>query len=557
MATYEQFYKKVGTRLIRNFINPIVVDSSTFIFPTDSVLHWFKVSNILETFNKTTTYFNKASSVTILPVLKYNHVNPIGQPVDINRDEDILKTLAKSEKSFKILKPKDSINSVGNNVLLTYSYGGLTNNYKYTPHPLALVYKFNNSLETTVNNINNTTTNKFIFLNIDIPFNLLSRESLDKYSRGINANDLKKIITPSNLMLIELWKLLNPSLRKNSILDKLNPLVIPNVNILFTIDNKVTVVNLNILLSLVKDYNINTPLQKLNFDQVQQILYIHLYNVINLKPIRESNIKEIIASDVVVGVNGSIEEDNNVDLEDILKNDIIEQDDDLDLSSITDYEDFDDSYGEELMNNDLEELGYEIETDKLNLNMDEIVEFETLDDVLYNENDIELLKIKIEKLAESKVITSSNKKSALEVINKQQVSKDPYGNSKLVETLDISKDSYDVDNNKLNITDNKVVFDKRMNANTIKALDKTYLDNQYKKDIVRMVYGIQSSGILITDYSVVVDENLLGATEEHKISVKTLTGRASTLKLYLPKIESNGNFKLSGNTYYMRKQRAD
>lgn len=557
MATYEQFYKKVGTRLIRNFINPIVVDSSTFIFPTDSVLHWFKVSNILETFNKTTTYFNKASSVTILPVLKYNHVNPIGQPVDINRDEDILKTLAKSEKSFKILKPKDSINSVGNNVLLTYSYGGLTNNYKYTPHPLALVYKFNNSLETTVNNINNTTTNKFIFLNIDIPFNLLSRESLDKYSRGINASDLKKIITPSNLMLIELWKLLNPSLRKNSILDKLNPLVIPNVNILFTIDNKVTVVNLNILLSLVKDYNINTPLQKLNFDQVQQILYIHLYNVINLKPIRESNIKEIIASDVVVGVNGSIEEDNNVDLEDILKNDIIEQDDNLDLSSITDYEDFDDSYGEELMNNDLEELGYEIETDKLNLNMDEIVEFETLDDVLYNENDIELLKIKIEKLAESKVITSSNKKSALEVINKQQVSKDPYGNSKLVETLDISKDSYDVDNNKLNITDNKVVFDKRMNANTIKALDKTYLDNQYKKDIVRMVYGIQSSGILITDYSVVVDENLLGATEEHKISVKTLTGRASTMKIYLPRIETNGNFKLSGNTYYMRKQRGD
>lgn len=45
-----------------------------------------------------------------------------------------------------------------------------------------------------------------------------------------------------------------------------------------------------------------------------------------------------------------VEEDtNNVDLNDILENDIIEQDDDIDLSAITDYEDFDDSY-DELMN---------------------------------------------------------------------------------------------------------------------------------------------------------------------------------------------------------------
>ena len=73
MATYEQFYKKVGTRLIRNFLNPIVIDSNTFIFPTDSILHWVKVSNVIETFNKNTFYFSKAKNVTISPVLTYTH----------------------------------------------------------------------------------------------------------------------------------------------------------------------------------------------------------------------------------------------------------------------------------------------------------------------------------------------------------------------------------------------------------------------------------------------------------------------------------------------------
>lgn len=43
-----------------------------------------------------------------------------------------------------------------------------------------------------------------------------------------------------------------------------------------------------------------------------------------------------------------------------------------------------------------------------------------------NENSIDLLKIKIEKLADS-AITTSNKKSVIEVLNKQETIKDPYG----------------------------------------------------------------------------------------------------------------------------------
>lgn len=557
MSNYDQFYKKLGTRMIRHFLEPIVIDANTFIFPSDSVLHWFKVTNVIETINKKISYLSTSKSVTVSPVLTYNPKNIVGNPVSVKKDNEIIKIMAKAEKSYKILKPNELSNNIPNNVLHVYSYGGLNHNQKYVPHQLALLYKFNNTLHTLVETINNTPTGKNVFINIDIPFNMLNRNSLDKYSKGISAADLKKIVSANNLMVIELWKLLNPSTRKDSILNNINTNMLDKVDLLFTIDNKVTVVKLQLLLSLVKDYNINTPLQRLEYGQVQQLLYILMYNINNLKPIRESMLKESSFTDLVIQGSGDVEKNaKSVDLDDIINNDIIEEDD-IDLSAITDYEDFDDSYGDELTNTDLEDFQIETSADRMNLDMDDIVEFEDLDSILYNENDIELLKIKIEKLAQSKVITNNNKKSALEILDKQATTNDPYGKGKLKDTLDISKDNYNINEDDVTIKDTNVVFDKRMNKNTIKALDKVYLDNQYKKDLIRMVYGIQSSGVLVTDYEITKEESILGSTEEHKISLKTLTGRASTIKLYLPTIDANGSFTLSGNKYIMRKQRSD
>ena len=52
MADFNTQYNRVGITLIRHFLEPRIISSSTYTFPDDSKLFWFKPTDGLEKIDK-------------------------------------------------------------------------------------------------------------------------------------------------------------------------------------------------------------------------------------------------------------------------------------------------------------------------------------------------------------------------------------------------------------------------------------------------------------------------------------------------------------------------
>lgn len=163
---------------------------------------------------------------------------------------------------------------------------------------------------------------------------------------------------------------------------------------------------------------------------------------------------------------------------------------------------------------------------------------------------------KIDYLRENKLIDKKNATKMKDIIEKQAKAKDPYNSGQTIEQmLDDEKDKLDLELDKITITDNKVVFDKSYNNDTANVLRKEYLKNQYHKDIIRCIYSIQNSDIIVENYDITTVEDGMGTLEEHNISLRTLDNKSHTVKFFLPLIKDNGEITINNQNYMQRFQR--
>lgn len=87
--------------------------------------------------------------------------------------------------------------------------------------------------------------------------------------------------------------------------------------------------------------------------------------------------------------------------------------------------------------------------------------------------------------------------------------------------------------------------------------DKQYINKLLRKDILACVKAVESSDIIIKDYSVEVQRSSLGAYEVHKVVLKPYRGKESPVYFRIPVINSEGEYVASGIRYRMKKQRTD
>lgn len=170
------------------------------------------------------------------------------------------------------------------------------------------------------------------------------------------------------------------------------------------------------------------------------------------------------------------------------------------------------------------------------------------------------LRKQLNNLKDNGVLSSKQEKELLETLNDQDSHKSPYeelGDSKISELLNIDNDSEVDELKEYTVADNKTVIDKGFNKKTIEGFDKQYIPRTMKKDAVRTVYSIQNAGMIVKNYYVERSDNILDKNERHVIEIKPLNGQPSTVSIILPKVEEDGTFKMSGNTYRMRKQRVE
>ena len=596
MLDYDRFYRMYGTRLLRDLVTPKVISASTFEFPRNSVLYHFGVSDVFSYVTKKDYFLQNAKKIVCSPRVEYKG-DTIGsfQRVTSVNPNTFISDMARKEKRITFRKIGQGKIGVTDQHLIDMYYGMLNGMHRYSMHPLNRYYKFHNVFTTVITELATGLANeqdlkvsRHRFIVIDLPRELPTRPELDRYAKNMTSAYLKELDNYRYLNVIEFWKFLTPDLKENSVLGKIPTNILDRIDILFTIDGKISVCNLGLLAYLVKEYNYTISregiendavvltqedidagisvedfkiTQKYSAEVVRKIFYLYLYRVINNIEKKALNTNKQL-SKMVVSASGD-DEGDIVNIDKVLNDNVLDKEEsNIKRASVRTGSLKDEDTGEQ----DQIDMDYDdaidfdaVDAKETITNKTHVKEFKDLEE-LYKDQDDYLTKLdeEIKAMKDSGLMSKKEASNCEETLKTQVHLPSPYSSKvKLKDVLDRSKDNYDLAKGEDDISDTKSVLDKSYNKKTVSVLTKKYLNEQYRKDIVRMVYALQNHGIIIENYDITETENYMGGLETHVIDLKMLTGKKSKISFLLPKVNEDGEIKLSGNNYMLRTLRTE
>jgi len=614
---YNQWYLSIGLRKKVNFLNPLIIDGNTFFLPKNSTLHFNTFSENLAGPTSKDFLFAAERKVVVNNMLKYSGA-PIGNfrlASGVN-SESVSRKL-KLERGKNSIVFADKANKVSDTELLVYNYNSLLSSYIYTNHPVVLFYKWNNTMDTIVNNINNNleNTRRNQFLLLEIPNSIPKKDTLIEKSKkeDMNKQTLEIFNTYKLLMLLDIWKYLNLDLHYDSKLSKIDSNKLHRVNILFKYKNKYIVLNMAVLFHMANLYSLydkmelpdnkkeyDVSISKLDFKQARAALIL-LFNkaiengAMSFAELEQgntdaSNLKMANGAlnlTVLKATNARNDDDVELD-EDLLEemnNDYsapISELPDITISEKEDEEeDIDGDFNfDSEEDNDLEEELKSVELTAMEEEVDE--DFNTLESIMIEDKTQTRNSIleKIKKASSNGEISKNMSDNLLNIVENMDQLPSPYiGEDRFLgEMLDVKKEDIllkdeefvipaisfkDILNsNKIDKKTRDIILDyskdlEIYNKEVLKPLTKHYVEKLHKRYLVSSVYKMQEAGLIMTDYKVTVDEDSLGAYELHTFETTTLKGKKNKNTIKLPTLNSAGQFNMSGNTYSLRKQSGD
>lgn len=551
MIKYEVLYKKIGFRKVLHLIEPIVVDGKEFTFPRNSILFWYKTSDVPVSISKDYGYLAnlKKPYINTRMEIKGDTLGSL-RHLSIPSTKQI-KNLKEHEKSFKFLKPDVKKISLSSNTLLVYNYGNLNYNYRYSPNPLNNYYKWYNSFLTMVVDANsvNSGSNRIKFITIDLPAAIPAKNEIEHFLININKGSLDTLINYKYFNLLEIFRFLSLKHREKSLLYKNIPIEEwENVNFMFTYNGNITLVNMKMLGTLLKDSGVESKIKSYKEETVIKIMIIFFNKILeevghSLAEVDDGKVKSN-TSNIVDVIKDDTDVQNVVNLDDVIKNELVHK---------TDVEDADDT---DIISDTISK----VDTDAVlaDTTNDKVL---TDEEIMYSKDGDAQEKIlgDIHALKDNKLVTKNEFDKVSSIIKNQDKMPSPFKEDKktLKEARTYTSDEIKINSKDTALPDNAVVLDKTMNFDSLGTLDKKYLKDTYKKDLINTVYSLQKASVVIEDYEVTENKNVLGGIQTHTMKIKPLNGSASTIKVNLPIIDKDGSFKLSGNKYRMRKQKSD
>lgn len=584
MLNIDQWKKHYSVLFIKEMLNPKVFNSKDYAYPKNSLLVNFHPSVIPNVLSRNELGLNSAQKVIIYTVDKYRDLSSLLGSFD--RLSSITKTnlIAKNKATSKSLSDKTARaltyleeDATGLKIsdldIFVSDYGSLEKCYRYNQNPLNDYYRWYNNSRTVFTNLNpdNMTTGRTIFITYRLPNKLPDIKTLNKIAKKpiIDKSVLTDFPNYMYFNLLELWKMLTPEIFRPNPTAKVQPCLfklIPsnlygNIYLMLIIDNRILTISLRKLLGLVAEYKdveeVNTS--KYNSKLIKGLLYVCLNNIINststlVTTTSEQNISKVNDDDSLIDVIKSTNINQKSETVDITK---ALDDMETDNSDLEDTETkAEHSDNEELIRDMLfkAEAGNieTSETPKDNI---------TIDDFKKDNTDFsEIITAKAEILKQHRVISPGRLTKIKEEFSRQKEITSPYpgDKQKLSVLLDISQDDIDLREDDIKTINTPSSLMPEVNTNTLGVLRRKYITEQFPKDKVRMIYALQKADLIISNHTVEISEdNILGSTETHNITISGLDGKPASLKIVLPKIEPDGTHKKSGNTYVMRLQKTD
>ncbi len=399
------------------------------------------------------------------------------------------------------------------------------------------------------------------FMYFKIPGYLLPFPVYLRYAeKELDTGLLKYLTSQERMELYLLFKIIYEAGR-NNIYDIFNYIGLDTLEktfLILEVDNKITITPLYFILSLIKELEIEPYLgiktNKYKRELVLKLFYKHLLSIIESPTYTFTEISENIniaagfdndkgiLDKLIKGVESGEIDINEKELEKELEN--LENEDIEDITeNLEETLDVDPESGDIL-----EELEDEIS---------DIYKPDRKDSDL--NKDLSDIEKGIEKIKHKNIKKKTKKaKDELEKLKNMTIEIDDK-KIKLKDLLKIEKDEVILKEDEITLPDSSVVFEKEYLKDPINNFDKKYIKNLYHKDILRSIVSLARAGFIPKKIEVIkeLEDSVLGEAETYQIEYIDLVGKTHKVKIRIPKIKEDGTYKISGNTYILRKQRSD
>lgn len=180
------------------------------------------------------------------------------------------------------------------------------------------------------------------------------------------------------------------------------------------------------------------------------------------------------------------------------------------------------------------------------------VETPSIDDLL-----TDAVKAKAEEYRTAGLMTERAYQRTIEEAETYKKLDDPYGSGrKLTEMLEITQEDLELPEVP-EFKDLDTIPDKSMLSSKLKSITSKYVSNVLHKDVVSSVMAIQSQGVIVKDYKIEEQRDAMNHYQVHRVTLKPVRGRQSTIMFRLPVVDKDGRFIVNGTTTTLRTQRAD
>ena len=502
--------------------------------------------------------------------------------------------------------------------LVVINYGYLDKAYRYLEVMMTPYHVWHNRWKTIFSTMNTIAgvSQRQHFVDVPVPQYLQGKAILDRFAVKEMNPTIMKIFgssDPNGFMQLELWKWILPETRDKSLLNLIDKKHYSKINFIFTGKTGTSVViNLGYLNSWIKDQPNTTEMASiLQVPAVMvQKLVLKFFMVMNNATGDdesgeiESQGATVVKPKAAISPEGDIENEDEATLEEEGYIESQSSDTDIEEKSVVGpifspvAKSTDKPVGQDVSQEAIEQKLAQMEANNPISATAEV--FKQLEDDLAaldkisavqlknkgiqideDENEIpekelaldpEAIKAEIFELkspserlakaiaedAEANIITASEYRTMRADLQKYEESTDPYGSGvKRKEFMVVKPEDIQITKEDAAIPVSDAVADKNMAESTLKAFDVKYIKSVMRKDILASVDALQNAGVVIRNHEIEIDRTILGGYERHRLEVKPIDGKPSTISFTLPIVNKDGTLEAGNNKYLMRKQRFD
>ena len=576
-TNYKQFYKHYGLRKLSDFVFPKALDGSEFYFPRYSILHYYTDSDNSYP-SKSETILSNTNKAFVINVLEYTeHLYP-ARKHNVTETQ-LLSKYKKAYPDYKTLKFKQGIHilKTKQNILRSepciVNYTLTNEMYRYKDRIDTTYHRYMNVYNTMISTVvklledmNNSEIQHYIAL--ELPFMIPDKTVMFKYLLKDNTELPREFYTKfydvDMIALYDLLRFVYWKLKDVSAYRAINTDHLKQINLLIKDHGKVLLVNLYELLKFNNEVDIEskgTRFKPLKFTKLTYFMLKMYKNIpgFKLEEIENEDNKQYV-KDKYGQVVGGLGVTNNVDDKSVLE---------LDLDKIEKVDETETDIEEE-EEKDIEKV-VESSTDKLLDNMEETTEildveenitktiYKNINEMLESSDDVSKdVEEYLDKLKVSGAIDDKKYNKYKELITNLLNSESPYKDGTRIKDLTTyKKEEVELTEEDVKTPVTVKTINEEAQADPISKYDEKYIQKVMKKDVVNTFLSLQKAGLLVKEYKINKEEDILGEYEEHEVSYMSVNGGTYKVKIKVPTVQPDGTYKISGNTYRMRKLRAD